>query len=133
MTQIQLISFGYKHGPVTQSHKRTDRIVRYDLRHLPNPYSDKKLRPLNGIDPEVQTWLRCHPQFMVFVQNAYGYLGSMARHAMDKGDDVYIYAGCTGGKHRSVGFIEMLAQECRTWSPGMPTPTVRHAHLKIGG
>ena len=77
-------SFGFKHGiPI-------DADYVFDVRFLPNPHWDPKLRPMTGLDK----WLP------MLETNNRSYLT--------------VAIGCTGGKHRSVYIAEQLADYFRS-------------------
>lgn len=97
-------SFGFKNGIPR------DADFVFDVRPLPNPYYDPKLRPLTGKDtavisfmeslPEVQNMLSDIEQFLV------RWLPDFVR---DNRRSLTVAIGCTGGQHRSVYFCEQLA------------------------
>ncbi len=97
-------SFGFKNGIPR------DADFVFDVRPLPNPYYDPKLRSLSGKDaaviafmeslPEVQSMLGDIEQFLV------RWLPEFVR---DNRRSLTIAIGCTGGQHRSVYFCEQLA------------------------
>lgn len=97
-------SFGFKHGLPLDS----DMV--FDVRCLPNPFYDPKLRPLTGKDREVVQFLegeesvgRMLGDIMHFVET---WLPSFIR---DNRNYLSISIGCTGGQHRSVYMVERLA------------------------
>jgi UPF0042 nucleotide-binding protein len=101
-------SFGYKHGVPL------DADLVFDVRCLPNPYYDPKLRPLTGKDRAVVEFLeadanvrRMHDDIRTFVEN---WLPCFLR---DNRSYVTVAIGCTGGEHRSVYFVETLAAHFR--------------------
>ena len=113
-------SFGYKNGiPL-------DADLVFDVRCLPNPHYDPQLRPLTGKDQAVIDFLRADPdtQRMLddirrFVEN---WLPSFNR---DNRSYLTVAIGCTGGRHRSVHFAEVLAGHFRTQTQVL----VRHREL----
>lgn len=99
-----VMSFGFKYGiPV-------DADLVADLRFLPNPYWDPKLKELTGLDAavndyvvssdEAQEFLTRYAELIDLVED--GYLREGKRF-------VTIAMGCTGGKHRSVAMAENLS------------------------
>jgi UPF0042 nucleotide-binding protein len=99
-----VMSFGFKYGiPV-------DADLVADLRFLPNPYWDPKLKDLTGLDAAVndyvvssdqaQEYLTKYAELIDLVED--GYLREGKRF-------VTIAMGCTGGKHRSVAMAENLS------------------------
>lgn len=101
-------SFGYKYGAPVEA----DTV--FDLRGLPNPYWEKRLRDKTGFDTEVADFLgNSTPvnemadrltEFLMFWINQF-----------DISDRSYLTAGfgCTGGQHRSVYMVERLASVFR--------------------
>ena len=96
-------SFGYKHGvPI-------DADIVYDIRCLPNPYWDKQLRPLTGLDLEVGEWLESQPEFRAMYEDLRAYLDKwLPRFADNNRSYMTVAIGCTGGQHRSVYLSEQL-------------------------
>ena len=101
---ILIESFGYKHG------LPSDADFVFDLRCLPNPYWEVKLRPQNGKDKEVAAFLDKSP----LVQDMYTDILEFLRKWIPEYIDfnrsyLTIALGCTGGQHRSVYMAEKLA------------------------
>lgn len=113
-------SFGFKQGiPL-------DADLVFDVRCLPNPFYDPKLRPLTGLDAEVCAFLDSVPN----VQRMLADIGDfIARWLPDFQRDNRAYftvaIGCTGGQHRSVYIAERLAARFGTETPVL----VRHRQL----
>ncbi len=101
-------SFGYKHGiPL-------DADLVFDVRCLPNPFYDPRLRPLTGKDRAVVDFLeadanvnRMYNDIRTFVANW------LPCFLADNRSYVTVAIGCTGGEHRSVYFVETLARHFR--------------------
>jgi RNase adapter protein RapZ len=88
-------SFGFKHGiPL-------DADFVFDVRCLPNPHYDPKLQPLTGCDSAVAEFML--EDIHRFVRD---WLPAFDR---DNRSYLTIAIGCTGGRHRSVYFVETLA------------------------
>lgn len=97
-------SFGYKHGiPV-------DADYIFDVRFLPNPYWDPKLRPMTGLDWPVVAFLDRHIEVHNFIYQTRSYL-ELWLPMLETNNRSYLTVaiGCTGGKHRSVYITEQLA------------------------
>ncbi len=96
-------SFGFKHGiPL-------DADMVFDVRCLPNPHYVPELRPLTGRDDSVRAYIEASPDAMkmqadirAFVEN---WLPCFIR---DNRAYLTVAIGCTGGRHRSVYFVEAL-------------------------
>ena len=97
-------SFGYKHGiPL-------DADLVFDVRCLPNPHYDPKLRPLTGRDPEVVEFLEALPEVERMYGDIYHFVSSwLPDYARDNRNYLTVAIGCTGGRHRSVYLVERLA------------------------
>lgn len=113
-------SFGFKHGLPLDS----DMV--FDVRCLPNPFYDPKLRPLSGKDSEVVRFLEGEESvgkmlgdIMNFVET---WLPSFIR---DNRNYLSVSIGCTGGQHRSVYMVEKLASHFAS-----SQVLVRHRELK---
>jgi len=98
-------SFGFKHGiPL-------DADFVFDARFLPNPFYDPKLRPLNGRDASVKSFMAADPNVEHFTADIAAFiLRWLPLFARDNRTGLMIAVGCTGGQHRSVHIIEELAQ-----------------------
>ena len=118
---ITFVSFGFKNG----APEGIDFL--FDVRCLPNPHWDKKLRPKTGRDPEVVAYLEQHPD----VQNMLGDIRKFLETWLPKiaAQDVSyltVAIGCTGGRHRSPYIVERLAQH---FGGGYDPITVTHREL----
>jgi len=101
-------SFGFKHGiPL-------DADFVFDVRCLPNPYYDPKLQPLTGCDAAVAEFLRGTPDAMRMLDDIHRFIADwLPSFERDNRSYLTIAIGCTGGRHRSVFFVEMLAEKFR--------------------
>lgn len=101
---VSLTSFGFKYGvPAEQNFV-------FDLRSLPNPFFIPELKPLDGTDTRVQQFLFEQPEVLEYWEKLIDFF-SFALKAADKEgrSSVHIAIGCTGGRHRSVAFVQRLA------------------------
>lgn len=99
-------SFGFKHGiPL-------DADFVFDIRCLPNPHYDPHLRPLTGRDPEVAHFLQQTPEAMRFLNDIHNFVSNWLP-AFERDNRTYftVAIGCTGGRHRSVFFVESLHKQ----------------------
>jgi len=98
-------SFGYKHGiPL-------DSDLVFDVRCLPNPHYDPKLRPLTGRDKAVIEFL----ENATGSQEMFGDIRDFVERWLpgfiaDNRSYLTVAIGCTGGQHRSVYLAEKLAR-----------------------
>ena len=120
---ILIESFGFKHGVPA------DVDFVFDLRCLPNPYWQPKLRPLTGLDSAVIRYLdsdeisqRMYQDILGFLQNWIPQYRSFDRAYLTIG------IGCTGGQHRSVYMTEKIAAALRDEHEPVLT---RHSELKL--
>ena len=109
---VILQSFGYKHGiPL-------DADYVFDVRHLPNPHWDLKLRKFSGLDLPVQEFLQQSDDVNAMFDDIYYFLDKWLP-TFAKGHRHYLTVsiGCTGGQHRSVYMVNRLQQAlAQKWS-----------------
>ena len=97
-------SFGFKNGIPR------DADFVFDVRPLPNPYYDPKLRPLTGKDQPVIDFLESLPAVQNMLTDIEQFLARwLPDFVRDNRRSLTIAIGCTGGQHRSVYFAEQLA------------------------
>ena len=101
-------SFGFKRGVPT------DADTLFDLRGLPNPYWEKELRDLCGLDRPVIEFLERADLVHQMTTELKSFISFWIKH-VDVVDRSYLTValGCTGGQHRSVYMVERLAREFR--------------------
>lgn len=101
-------SFGFKYGlPV-------DADLVADVRFLPNPHWDEQMRPMNGLDEPVASYVLGQAGARQFLDGYAGLVELMRPGYLDEGKRYLTVAmGCTGGKHRSVAMAEALADRLR--------------------
>ena len=114
-------SFGFKHGiPL-------DADFVFDIRCLPNPHYDPKLRDLTGLDAEVQTFLEGQANAQDMLNDIKNYIEKwLPSFISDNRSYLTVAIGCTGGQHRSVYFVEQLT---KYFAPNQKVLT-RHRELK---
>ena len=121
-TAVRLLSFGYKRG------LPADADVVLDARFLPNPYYVEALKSLSGRDWPVQEYLLESPDFREFLERAEAWLRWSLPLVQQEGRAYHTLAiGCTGGQHRSVALVEMLAHRLRN---DVAALTIRHRELE---
>jgi UPF0042 nucleotide-binding protein len=101
-------SFGYKHGiPV-------DADFVFDARFLPNPFWEKELKGMTGLDLPVREFLASQSIITKFIWQINSFMMTWLPH-LERNNRSYvtIAIGCTGGKHRSVYIAELLANNFR--------------------
>lgn len=81
----------------------------FDVRFLKNPHWDAKLRPMSGLDREVDEHVASDPDFMLYFSRLTGLLEPLLpRYTREGKSYLTIAVGCTGGRHRSVAVAERL-------------------------
>ena len=101
---VSVISFGFKYGIPIEA----DLV--FDVRFLPNPFYVEKLRPMSGMDAEVQEYvLRSDvaKNFLAKLTDMIDFL--LPQYAAEGRYALTIGIGCTGGQHRSVAITRALA------------------------
>ena len=105
-------SFGFKYGP------SRDADLMFDVRFLPNPHYEPRLRPLTGEDPAVVAFINQDGALDTFYEHLEPLLDYLLPKYLEEGKAHLVVAvGCTGGRHRSVAIAEHLAQRYRN-GPG---------------
>ena len=101
---ILIESFGYKHG------LPADADFVFDVRCLPNPYWEPKLRHLCGKDDAVKQFLRAEPEVGRMIDDIVAFLNSWIVKYQDfQRSYLTVAIGCTGGQHRSVYIADAVA------------------------
>jgi RNase adapter protein RapZ len=113
-------SFSYKQGiPL-------DADIIFDVRCLPNPYYDPRLRSLSGLDDAVIAFLEKEPKVGVMFEDIRRFVETwLPSYGQDNRSSLTVGIGCTGGRHRSVYVVERLGAYFRSRSPVL----IRHRHL----
>ncbi len=102
---ITVQSFGFKYGIPADS----DLVI--DVRFLPNPYYEEKLRPLTGNDQEIVDFVTGFPQSGTFLDKYVDLLHFLIPNYVAEGkNQLVISVGCTGGRHRSVALANELVR-----------------------
>ncbi len=100
-----VVSFGYKYGvPI-------DADLLFDVRFLPNPHYDLRLRPLTGLDVEVREFVMSSSDTGEYLERLTALLDFLfPRYAAEGKAHLTIGVGCTGGRHRSVAIAEYIGE-----------------------
>ena len=118
---VNLVSFGFKFGVPAESN------LVFDLRFLPNPYFTVELRALSGKDASVQGYLFAQEAVKRYWEQISSFLHYSIEQYYEEGRFfVNVAIGCSGGRHRSVAFVERLAT--MRW----PHTTFLRHHRDIG-
>jgi UPF0042 nucleotide-binding protein len=102
---ITFQSFGFKYGP------SRDADLVFDVRFLPNPHYEPKLRPLTGRDPEIVQYINRAGALDAFYDRLHPLMDYLLPQYVAEGKAHLVVAiGCTGGRHRSVAIAQHLAE-----------------------
>jgi len=106
LTSIEVQSFSYLQGvPATAS-------LVFDVRFLPNPYFEERLRALSGDAPEIAAWLEGYEEVGEAVERIVDLIQYLLpRYGRELKTHLTIAVGCTGGRHRSVYLAEKIGHE----------------------
>ena len=100
---ITCLSFGFKYGIP----KDADIVM--DVRCLPNPFYIPELKYKTGLDKEVRDYVMDSPQSTELLEKLWDMIAFLLPNYKSEGKSQLVIAfGCTGGKHRSVTFAELL-------------------------
>jgi UPF0042 nucleotide-binding protein len=98
-------SFAFKHGVPL------DADYVFDVRVLPNPHYVRELQPQDGRDAPVVAYLEAQPEVIEMLSHIEAFLTRwLPAFNHDQRSYLTVAIGCTGGQHRSVYFVEMLAR-----------------------
>ncbi len=101
---VSLISFAFPAGLPREA----DMV--FDARFLRNPHYDPTLRAGTGLDEAVAAYIEADPDFNSFINNVKNLLTLVLPRFVQEGKKyATIAVGCTGGRHRSVHIVELLA------------------------
>jgi UPF0042 nucleotide-binding protein len=100
---VTLLSFGFKHGLPAEFN------LVFDIRFLPNPHFEPALKPLDGRDTEVASYVYQWPESRELTDHIERLLRFSLPQFQNEGKlYVTVAVGCTGGRHRSVAMVEEL-------------------------
>lgn len=106
--RVQIVSFGHKYG------NPRDLDLMFDVRHLPNPYFNRKLKDFNGDDDRVVKFLDEQPEVGETISRFTDLLDYLLPFYRREGKSyLTIGIGCTGGRHRSVMVANRLRDELK--------------------
>jgi UPF0042 nucleotide-binding protein len=119
--QIQVLSFGFKHGVPR------DVDDMFDCRFLPNPHWVPELQQLTGLDQPVKDYVLGQPDARELLDRLDDLLSFLLPAYVKEGKSYLTIAiGCTGGQHRSVTLAEALATRLRAHGYA---PSVHHRDI----
>lgn len=118
---LKFVSFGFKKGIPNGA----DYV--FDVRCLPNPYWVPDLKPLNGYDERVKSFVlenTTAEQYLAKIKELISFVLPLCEQEGKAALTVAV--GCTGGRHRSVAVAEELG---RLFSCNYPNISVEHRDL----
>lgn len=103
--KISIVSFGFKYG----SPKDSDLL--FDVRCLPNPFYIPELKTQTGLDASVREYVMSFDEAKNLEPKLTDLVTYLVPLYISEGkSQLTISVGCTGGKHRSVVFAEILCK-----------------------
>lgn len=106
---IQCISFGFKYGCVSEAD------IVFDVRCLKNPFYVAELRYKTGLEESVRNFVLELPESGELSKRLFSLIDYVAPLYCKEGKSQLVIAiGCTGGKHRSVVFTELLCEHLKS-------------------
>ena len=107
-TVVNVLAFGFRFGT-----PRSAELL-FDVRFLPNPYFEERLRDRTGRDPEVADHVLKNPRGAALVERLLDLLGFLLPLYDEEGKAyLTVGIGCTGGRHRSIAIADALVTELR--------------------
>lgn len=106
---VVVSSFGFKYGvPI-------DADIVMDVRFLPNPYYDPRMRAKTGLEKAVRGFVLDREETTIFMDRWFALLELLLPNYLAEGKtQLNIALGCTGGQHRSVVLAEATAEYARS-------------------
>ena len=100
---VSITSFGFKHGiPL-------DADMVFDVRFLPNPYYIKELKEKTGESQDVRDYVMNAVKSVEFLDKILNMVLFLLPNYEEEGKNhLHIAIGCTGGRHRSVTFVNLI-------------------------
>lgn len=122
--RVHVVTFGFKYGVPTEA----DCV--FDLRFLPNPYFDKELRSLSGLDSSIQDYVLKSAVGAEFDKKFLDFITYLLPLYADEGRyRITLALGCTGGRHRSVSVAESVLATLKKKGYAV---TIEHRHMELG-
>ncbi len=103
--KITFKSFGFKYGI------DADSDVVFDVRCLPNPFYVDSLKKKTGLDSDVRDYVMNSDDSAEFFKRVQSFLDfSVPLYNKEGKSQLVVSFGCTGGKHRSITFAELMCK-----------------------
>jgi len=111
---LNFSSFGYKFGIPN------DPDIMIDVRFLPNPHFNEKIKKFNGLDQKIKKFVLNGSESMVFLDKLIDFLDFLFdKYILEGKSYLTVAIGCTGGKHRSVVIVEELGKRFKKLNPNI--------------
>lgn len=121
---VSCVSFGFKFGLP----KEAD--LAFDVRCLPNPFYIPDLKSKTGLDQPVRDYVMSHRQAQELAPKLLDLIDFLVPLYQAEGkSQLTIAIGCTGGKHRSVTFAQLIGEHLQ--KSGVRT-TIFHRDITRG-
>ncbi len=106
---VNILSFGFMYGVPA------DADLLFDVRFLPNPFYEPKLRMQTGEDAPVRDYVFADAHAAVFLDKLYDMLSFLLPLYIAEGKtQLMVGIGCTGGQHRSVSVAHSLYERLQS-------------------
>lgn len=117
---LNFSSFGYKFGIPS------DPDIMIDVRFLPNPHFNEKIKKFNGLDPKIKKFVLNGSDSKVFLDKLFDFLDFLFdKYILEGKSYLTVAIGCTGGKHRSVVIVEELKKRYKKLNPNISHRDIR--------
>ena len=111
---LNFSSFGYKFGIPS------DPDIMNDVRFLPNPHFNEKIKKFNGLDLKIKKFVLNGTVSRVFLDKLIDFLDFLFdKYILEGKSYLTVAIGCTGGKHRSVVIVEELGKRFKKLNPNI--------------
>lgn len=111
---LNFSSFGYKYGIPN------DPDIMIDVRFLPNPHFNEKIKKFNGKDIKIKRYVLKGDEPKVFLDKLVDFLDFLFdKYILEGKSYLTVAIGCTGGKHRSVVIVEELKKRFKKLNPNI--------------
>ncbi|MFD1123949.1 RNase adapter RapZ [Lentilactobacillus raoultii] len=112
---VEVMSFGFKYGlPL-------DADIVMDVRFLPNPYYNPKMRFKTGLDQLVADYVMHSKGAQLFYDKLLDILKfTLPGYEKEGKASLTVAIGCTGGQHRSVAIAQRLGKDLQQQFPNYP-------------
>ena len=114
MKKLIFTSFGFKYSLPPEAN------YVFDVRFIPNPFYIAELRPLSGKDEPVRKYIMSFAEAESFLTSSVLFLDFVIPCYLGSDrETLHVAVGCTGGRHRSVAFVEWFGEHYRNVSTGI--------------